>query len=99
MTFLVNVWCKLVKLNGKRLVKSTVDGQLEKKEEEANQWIEVAWEQDHLKSNWKAHFARRSVPPIRDPAVQVLALHAPPVKNPKPDVTYGFLQHAFSDHE
>ena len=99
MTFLVNVWCKLVKLNGKRLVKSTVDGQLEEKEEEANQWIEVAWEQDHLKSNWKAHFARRSVPPIRDPAVQVLALHAPPVKNPKPDVTYGFLQHAFSDHE
>ena len=98
MTFIVNVWCKLFKINGKRLVKPTVGGQLEEGEE-ANQCIEAVWEHDHLTSNWKAHFVRRSIPPIRDPALQVLALCAPPVKNPKPDITYGFVQDAFSDHE
>ena len=80
-------------------MKSTIDGQLGEGEEEANQWIEAAWQENHLKSNWRAHFARRSVPPIRDPALQVLVLHAPPVKNPKPTLTYGLQRNAFAIDE
>lgn len=82
-TLLVNVWFELLQLQG------------------ANRWIESARKKNHLKDNWKDSFTCRSVPPlvVRDPALQSFADHAPRVKNPKPDVTYGFDQNAFSGFE
>lgn len=79
------------------LVRSTVDDQLDD-EEAAIRWIEAAWERDHLKCNWKRKFTRGSVPPVdsRFPALQRMADRLPRMKNPKPDLTYGLLQTAFS---
>ena len=81
-------------------MKTTADGELED-EEEAIRWIETAWEKDHLRCNWSADFTRGSVPPlvILDPTLRILADRAPRVKNPKPDLTYGLLQDAFSNDE
>ena len=100
LTFLVHVWNKFWGVEDTRLVKSTVDGELED-EEEAIRWMETAWEKDHLRCNWSADFTRGSVPPlvILDPALKILADHAPRVKNPKPDLTYGLEQAAFSNDE
>ena len=81
-------------------MKSTVDGELEN-EKEAIQWIETAWEKDHLRCNWSADFTRGSVPPLEilDPALKFYTDKAPQVTNPKPDLTYGLLQTAFSKNE
>ena len=81
-------------------MKTTADGELEN-EKEAIEWIETAWKKDHLRCNFNADFTRGSVPPlvILDPILRGVAEHAPKVKNPKPDLTYGLLQGAFSDHE
>ena len=100
MTFIVNVWTKFLGAEDTRLVKRTADGELED-EEEAIRWIETAWEKDHLRCNWNADFTQGSIPPLRnlDPAMKLYCDKAPRVKNPKPDLTYGLLQTAFSEDE
>ena len=100
MTFLVNVWTKFLPAEDSRLVKTTADGELEDVEA-AIQWIETAWEKDHLRCNWDADFTQKSIPPLinLDPVLKSLTDNAPRVKNPKPDLTYGLLQNAFSGDE
>lgn len=96
MTFLVNVWTEFLGGKATRLVKWTVDGELEDKEA-AIEWIETAWEKDHLKCNWNSDFTQGSIPPLKylDKDLKALADSAPKVKNPKPDLTYGLLEAAF----
>lgn len=81
-------------------MKTTADGELED-EEGAIRWIETAWKKDHLRCNWNADFTRGSVPPLinLDPVLKIHTEKAPRVKNPKPDLTYGLLQAAFSKNE
>lgn len=81
-------------------MKTTADGELEN-EKEAIQWIETAWEKDHLACNWNADFTKGSIPEliVLDPALKLHTDKAPRVKNPKPDLTYGLLQTAFSKNE
>ena len=100
MTFLVHVWTKFLGVEDTRLVKTTADGELED-EEGAIRWIETAWKKDHLRCNWNADFTRGSVPELvnLDPYLQLHTEKAPRVKNPKPDLTYGLLQAAFSKAE
>ena len=100
LTLLVDIWSKFSGVEDTGLVKSTVDDQLND-EEEAIRWIEAAWGREHLKCNWNRKFARGSVPPInsRIPALQRMADRLPRMKIPKPDLTYGLLQTAFSADE
>ena len=99
LTFLVNVWKKFLDVEeDTRAVKTRADGELEDPEA-AIQWIETAWQKDNMKCNWSADFVRGSVPKllIKDKALKLLVDNAPRVKNPKPDLTYGLHQDAFTD--
>jgi hypothetical protein len=95
LTWLVNVWAIL--LNDTRWAKAD-DGM---NDEEAIEWIEQAWEKDRLKCNWSADFVTNSIPPLElggDPTLEAFAEQVK-VKNPKPDLTYGLREEAFTELE
>ena len=81
-------------------MRTTAAGDLEN-EKEAIQWIETAWEKDHLKCNWGTDCVRGSVPPlvVLDNNLRIYTDHAPRVKNPKPDLAYGLKHTALSEQE
>lgn len=94
LTFLVNVWGVL--LNKERWAKKTDHDSIT--DEEAIQWIEKAWAKDHLKCNWGADFISGSIPPVEfgEDIPEALIKTIPRVKNPKPDLTYGLCEEAFT---
>ena len=93
LTFLVNVWGVL--LSSERWAR-TVNA--EEDEVEAVEWIERAWAKDHLKCAWSADFIKGSIPPweFGKEIAEQLYSNIPRIRNPRPDLTYGLHQDAFT---
>lgn len=65
----------------------------------AIEWIEKAWEKDHLKCTWQALFPREMMPKApssEDPFLDILFKDLPRVASPVPDLTYGLQEKAFT---
>ena len=100
MTFLVNVWGVL--LNQTRWARVT-DETIEA--DEAKEWIENrAWKKDFLECQYDAPFTAGSIPllalePDLEALVTFLGADLGKVKIPKPDLTYGLEENAFTMDE
>lgn len=92
LTFLVNLWACL-------LHKTREVERLEAQEKV--EWIQKAWDLDHLGTNWSADFLRDSIPPIQtdDPVFKKLFREMPRVENPRPDLAFGLRVDAFNRTE
>ena len=60
-----------------------------------------AWQKDHLRIRYNVDFLSTCIPKIRtgDKHHDQLIDEIPRVENPKPDVTFGIYQNAFSSHQ
>ena len=95
LTWLVNVWGIL--LNKSRWVEAD-DGM---DQEAAVDWIEKAWEKDYLQCNWQGDFNVEIVPELElgDLTIKAAAETIPKLKTPRPDLTYGLEEAAFTEAE
>ena len=64
-------------------------------------WIERAWDKDFLRGHWGSDFNRQSVPDIKTNSKvdKELLASLPRVENPRPDLSYGLKEGAFTSTE
>lgn len=65
-------------------------------------WNKVAWDKSHLDANWNYEFRRDSLPKLNtkgNKILQAIIDQNDRIKNPKPDITYGLDEKAFSLEE
>lgn len=92
LTFMVGVWKLVIDIH------RTVEL---KDEQDKVVFVETAWDKDNLKCNWSSPFAANVAPPLRfaDPEMEALAGDIPKLKNPVPDLTYGYDKSMFTSEQ
>ena len=77
-------------------------GQIGENEEGIVDWIQTAWDKDHLRCNWQSDFRRQAVPRLEaednENLIRLLKRY-PRIQTPRPDLTYGLKRTAFTKEE
>ena len=105
LTFLVNVWLELIpdtrktRLGDESQHRGMILGDISDIDNPAV-WTQRAWDDDFLEVTWSADFTRVNdlLKPVV-PVIQKIINAKPRLKNPRPDLTFGFRQAAFSENQ